>query len=219
MCAAKYVLPVKDKDGFNCPHCDAYSHQIWFNGLGFRNNKPQLLNDLTVSICERCQNFALWIGEKMVYPVASMAPLPAEDLPANVKDDYIEARNIVNASPRGASALLRLSMQKLMPHLDEKGVNLDDDIRELVKKGLPITIQQSLDCVRVIGNNAVHPGEIDLKDDIETAKSLFDLVNLIVEYTITKPKQVEKIYSRIPKGAKDAIEKKDNIANLTRRNA
>jgi hypothetical protein len=137
-------------------------------------------------------------------------------MPANVKGDYEEARAIVNASPRGASALLRLSLQKLMPHIGEKGDNLDDDIRDLVKKGLPQMIQQALDAVRVIGNNAVHPGELDLKDDITTAKSLFDLVNLIVDYTITKPKNVKAIYERIPKGAKDAIARKDNDFNKDR---
>jgi hypothetical protein len=38
-------------------------------------------------------------------------------------------------------------------------------------------VQQSLDIVRVIGNDAVHPGQIDLTDDIETATKLFVLIN------------------------------------------
>ena len=68
-----------------------------------------------------------------------------------------------------------------------------------------------MDAVRVIGNNAVHPGEIDLKDDRETATALFELLNMIVEVMITQPKKVDQIYDKIPQGAKEAIEKRDKI--------
>jgi len=212
----KYTIPERDIDAFNCPHCEAFSHQVWSTVFVSVKNTLVPIPNLISSKCERCHNYALWIGKDIIYPSGSIAPLPCDDMPANVKGDYEEARAIVNASPRGASALLRLSLQKLMPHIGEKGDNLDDDIRDLVKKGLPQMIQQALDAVRVIGNNAVHPGELDLKDDITTAKSLFDLVNLIVDYTITKPKNVKAIYERIPKGAKDAIARKDNDFNKDR---
>jgi Surface-adhesin protein E len=50
-----------------------------------------------------------------------------------------------------------------------------------VKNGLPETVQKSLDVVRVTGNNAVHPGQMDAAD-VNAAASLFALVNVIVEY-------------------------------------
>ena len=145
----------------------------------------------------------------MIYPLSSIAPLPEDDMPEDSKNDYNEARNIVNQSPRAACALLRLSLQKLMVALGEKGDNLNTDIGNLVKKGLPEGVQQALDCVRVIGNNAVHPAELDLKDDSETAIALFELLNMIVNYMITKPKQVNALYNKLPKGAKDAIAQRD----------
>jgi len=210
MSNSKYVPPQRDSDGFNCPHCGAYSHQKWHEAIG-RHPESGLFypSDLVISVCERCKKYALWIALDIIYPQLSTAPLPSEDLPSDVKDDYIEARNIMNNSPRGASALLRLSLQKLMPHLGEKSGNLDTDIGNLVKKGLPVTIQQALDCVRVIGNNAVHPGELDLKDDIETANALFGLVNMIADAMITQPKAIKTLYEKIPKGAKEAIVKRD----------
>ena len=70
-----------------------------------------------------------------------------------------------------------------MPHLNESGKNLNYDIGNLVKKGVPEHVQKALDSLRVIGNNAVHPGELDLKDDVETAILLFRLI-LQVEYLI-----------------------------------
>jgi hypothetical protein len=63
--------------------------------------------------------------------------------------------------------------------------------------------------VRVIGNNAVHPGQIDLRDDRTTAETLFGLVNLICEKMITEPKHVEAVYERLPESDRKAIEQRD----------
>jgi len=130
-------------------------------------------------------------------------------MPADIAADYEEARQIVGASPRGAAALLRLCVQKLMPYLGEKGKNINNDIASLVQKGLPVQIQQALDALRVIGNDSVHPGQIDLKDDRETAMSLFGLINFIVEKQIAEPKQITAIYNNLPKSSRDAIKKRD----------
>ena len=119
-------------------------------------------------------------------------------MPEVVKIDYLEARLIVDKSPRAAAALLRLALQKLMPYIGESGKNINDDIASLVKKGLDEHIQQSLDIVRVIGNEAVHPGQIDIKDDQKMALFLFDLLNLIVENKISHPKRIEGVYQRLP---------------------
>ena len=107
------------------------------------------------------------------FPGIKSGVLPNRDLPDDILRDFEEAREIANSSPRGAAALLRLCVQKLCTHLAEKGKNINDDIASLVRKGLNPKIQQSLDIVRVIGNEAVHPGELDLKDDRETALLLF----------------------------------------------
>jgi hypothetical protein len=42
-----------------------------------------------------------------------------------------------------------------------------------------------LDSVRVIGNDAVHPGVMELRDDKELVLKLFRILNIIVEETIT----------------------------------
>jgi hypothetical protein len=67
-------------------------------------------------------------------------------------------------------------IQKLMIAFGEKGENINEDIASLVKKGLEVEIQRALDVVRVVGNNAVHPGKIDLKDDGGTALALRSLI-------------------------------------------
>ena len=170
----------------------------------------QWIEDLSFTICAKCLKYALWRTDKMIYPVSSNAPLPVEDMPKDVKEDFIEARNIVNASPRSAAALLRLSLQKLMIHLGEKGKNINDDIKSLVKKGLSQKIQKKLDIIRVFGNNGLHPGEIDLKDDTSTAISLFKVLNRIIESMITQPKMDDDLYNKIPESTEEAIKKRDN---------
>jgi hypothetical protein len=164
---------------------------------------------LETSTCQHCGEFAVWLKEKMIFPLSSMAPKAARDMPTDAKQDFDEARSVFALSAKSAAALLRLALQKLLKQLGEKGKNIDDDIASLVKKGLPVEIQKSLDIVRVIGNEAVHPGQIDLKDNPDTAAALFALLNIIVDRMITQPKRIADLYSSLPKGKLDAIAKRD----------
>jgi hypothetical protein len=106
--------------------------------------------------------------------------------------------------------LLRLCIQKLCVVLGEAGKNINEDIKALVQKGLPEKVQQALDIVRVVGNNAVHPGQINLDDDPAIAMQLFGLVNLITEIMISQPKHVAQLYqSVVPQSQRDAIDRRD----------
>ena len=169
-----------------------------------------IIIDLQCALCVNCKKYSLWISEQMVYPEESGVQPPNPDLNEDIQRDYSEAKAIVNKSPRGAAALLRLCIQKLCIQLGERGENINDDIANLVKKGLPARIQQALDTVRVIGNDAVHPGQIDIKDDRDTALKLFKWINLIANVMITEPKEVEELYETLPETKLKAIEKRDS---------
>lgn len=89
--------------------------------------------------------------------------------------------------------------------------NINDKIGELVKNGLSSQMQQAFDIVRIVGNNAVHPGVINIDDNPIIAIKLFDLINFITEKMITEPNFITKFYKDIiPQSSKDAIEKRDN---------
>lgn len=63
-----------------------------------------------------------------------------------------------------------------------------------------------------IGNEAVHPGVMDLRDDRDTAFELFGLVNSIADQMITHPKAVETLYEKLPENKREAIEARDRKA-------
>jgi Domain of unknown function (DUF4145) len=207
---ATFVVPAADIPSFTCPHCDTLAGQSWGNvfvdhTLGMK-----------VGHCHGCGKYTLWDDPGggpndwvLVYPDRSPAPPPNEDLPDDIKSDYQEAADILNRSPKGAAALLRLCVQKLCIHLGQPGNNVNDDIATLVKDGLSPLIQQAMDTVRITGNEAVHPGEINLDDEPELALELFHFVNLIAEHTITTPKRVKQMYDRLPQAKRDAVEKRD----------
>jgi hypothetical protein len=205
-----YTPPSFEVSAYNCPHCNAYAQQTWypiFAQISYIGTTR--IEEVQLSYCSHCNKFAIWYLGKMVEPISSPAPLPNPDMPAEIQADFLEAREIVGKSPRGAAALLRLCIQKLCIHLGENGKEINTDIGRLVEKGLPVNIQRSLDYVRVVGNEAVHPGELDLKDNQETAITLFKLINIIVETMITQPNHIEDLYNSLPPGKLAGIEQRD----------
>jgi hypothetical protein len=170
------------------------------------------VHNLYLSECYNCKRFSVWVHERLLFPRDKESVQPNPDLPDEIIRDFEEAREIVDASPRGAAALLRLCIQKLCIHLGEKDKDIDSAIASLVSKGLNPLVQKSLDIVRVIGNEAVHPGVINLNDNRDTANMLFELVNSIADQMITHPKNVENLYGKLPENKRKAIEDRNKKA-------
>lgn len=211
-----FVAPETGLEAFTCPHCGVLARQH-HHANNPRLEGPAYFNPndpIRTSICEYCDDFCIWHFDKMIYPNRGYAPPPNPDLPDEVRDDYEEAASISSRSPRGAAALLRLAIQKLCIELGGKGDNLNEDIGALVKNGLPVRIQQSLDITRVIGNNALHPGQIDV-DDADVVGNLFALLNLITDYMKSMPTKIDNLYEELPDGAKEAIKRRDNNPTQT----
>jgi hypothetical protein len=153
----------------------------------------------------------VWYEGVLIEPdVAGVEP-PNPDLTDEIQRTYAEASRILNRSPRGAAALLRLCVQLLCKQLHQPGKHLDTDIATLVKNGLSPAIQQALDVVRVIGNSAVHPGLIDISDDRDTAIRLFGLINIIAHRMLTHEREVRELYEQLPQSARDRIAERDQL--------
>lgn len=169
------------------------------------------LMNVFISECLSCKKITLWHRDKILYPEELSMDEPNQDMPDDIRNGYNEARTVLKHSPKAAAALLRLCIQKLCIHLGQKDSDtLNNQIGNLVKQGLDKKIQKALDVVRVIGNEAVHPGTINLNDNKNIAHILFKLVNQIVEQLITNIRELDEIYDMIPAGAKKGIDKRDS---------
>jgi hypothetical protein len=171
-------------------------------------------------VCRACNQGSIWkqfqrknnfnFNLRLIDPITSPAPLPANDMPEAVKKDYEEARLVSMYSSRASAALLRLGLQKLCKHLGESGEHLDTDIRSLAKRPeIGVRLIQAADTLRIVGNNAVHPGEMNEEDIDNVSDGLFNLLNLIVTSAITEPNKWDVIYQSLPEKPREAAEKKD----------
>lgn len=173
-----------------------------------KNLIPQ---NFAIATCASCGDITLWIDRSLIYPKKSSISQPNSDMDEDIKSLYHEAATIFGDSPKGATALLRLALQKLLKQIGKNGKDINQDIKELVSGGLNQKIQKALDILRVVGNNAVHPGQIDIDDNSEVALKLFQILNFIAEEMITKPKELEKMYDDIiPENTKEHIKQRDN---------
>jgi len=206
----EYDPPAVKKQDFHCPHCNIHAAQYWASLMRATKVGHNTHQDYMISSCNKCKDIVIWYKDKIVYPVAKLSPKPNEDLPQNIKEDFEEAREIVEKSPRSACALLRLCIEKICDEQISGNGDLNEKIGKLVSQGLDARIQKALDSVRVIGGEAVHSLTMDLKDDPQTAKSLFSLVNVIADWAYSQKKHIDTIYDILPDTKKTAIENRDS---------
>lgn len=210
-----YIEPKKELTSYTCPHCNTISQmETATHSFPSDVQDPKLgwfsaVNRITIHRCQCCGKKIIWIDDNYVYPDI-VAEEANSDMPESVRQLYDEAGLIYNKSPRAACALLRLAVDRLCNELGETDRDINKNIGALVEKGLPKSIQQALDVVRVVGNKAVHPGVISFDvDDEATAKMLMHLLNIIVQRMISEPKEIDSLYQGLPESVKESIEKRD----------
>ncbi len=182
--------------GFHCPHCGVYAHQNWFD-VALEGAPDDSGETLSLGTCERCNRFSLWIDGEMIYPPSAELPLPRMEMPEEIREIYLEARRTLDASPRAASAMLRLAIRGLISHLGETD-DIAESLESLNRRGLDEKIQIALQRVRMVGEGAVEPGMIDSGDGDETARVLFEILNLIVDALMVQPRRVDEMLGKLP---------------------
>ncbi|WP_276954274.1 DUF4145 domain-containing protein [Helicobacter rodentium] len=224
----KFVSPSFWQTAFTCPYCGVLAQMNWERL--YEGNVGTIGYSIHIAVCQVCKSYSIWqecgfsqngkpkLVREILYPKYSAIP-PAEDMPKSIEAIYKEASNVLGDSPRAACALLRLALEELISYLKDnfekykslKGKNINEDIKELVKLGLPAEVQKALDIVRITGNNAVHSTrEIDINDNPQIAYKLFEMLNFIVQEMITHPKEIDSFFKdNISEGAKEAIKERD----------
>lgn len=185
-----YIKPDISKKYFTYPHCHTLS-QMQFEQYFFSLDRTAdgFKNYLHIIRCINCGKKIIWHNDIYIYP--EIQPQEANpDMPETVLQLYNKAGSIYNKSPRAACALLRLAIDRLCNELGEKDRDINKNIGALVERGLSVEVQKALDIVRVVGNKAVHPGQIEFDvDNVDTANMLFQLINIIVDRMISEPKK------------------------------
>jgi hypothetical protein len=119
-------------------------------------------------------------------------------MPDPVRELYVEAQGIADASPRAASVLLRVALERLLDGEGRTGKNLNDAIGKYVAEGgVPEALQQAMDTVRITGNDAAHPGDLRLDDTAGGTAALFEIVNELVDRLVGFRSRMARIYSSL----------------------
>src|SRR5258708_10595476 len=120
--AAERVLSDKDlspehRDSFSAYYRKRLSQLPFFDQSGQDTWVRLELENVYASKCYSCDALALWVFDKPIFPPTRFHAEPNADLSDDIKLDFDEATKILDLSPRGAAALLRLCVQKLCTQL------------------------------------------------------------------------------------------------------
>jgi Domain of unknown function (DUF4145) len=182
------VPPALRAPHFVCPHCGVDAQQLWQDADFPARGTGEVDSALLRAECVLCHRRSYWIAGEMVWPHPTVGVAPPPDLAADLVDLYDEARSVAPISPRAATALLRLLVDRLVASLGAADGTLEDRIASLAAEGhLPAQVTEGLAAVRVQGSDGLRPGQIDAdeEDDAAVVELLCLLVKAIVETTIT----------------------------------
>lgn len=212
-----------------CPHCNKETG--WVSAWMYSTIRKGE-NDIVIHICQMCGGAfydyclgrgmvgdTLAYGQVRIWPdsIPSSIPQPNADMPDICKKVYEEAAHVFVHSHRAAAALLRLCLQQLLTEAGIQGNTIDRQIQNLIKSGEDPMNVLCMDICRILGNESVHPGTINLNEDTETATILFMFINMATDRLFTAKRRVEELYQKLPEEARKALEARN--ARLTAENA
>lgn len=197
-------LPEVNKDGFDCPQCGRWSHQVWYemqrSSYGWQQSLKVPDDDgdtddsrlWRFSVCERCKQPSVWRHDQLVYPFGRLGATAHPDMPGDVRALYEEAAAVAVVSRRAGAALARAAVERLIKRLDPDAPprdNLDKRIARIKERGVSSPVGEMLDVVRVTGNGVLHvdgqPGELvvmalDDQNGSQLLELLLEVVNDLV---------------------------------------
>ena len=171
-----------------------------------REFRSRDVQNVSISYCFNCNEMCLWVYDRLVWPRREGFPEPKLHAPPKVRRESEEASQILEASPRGAAALLRIAIEKLCKELGVSGESLKDDIAFFVREDMDARVQKVLDAAQIIESNAMRPSQIGLGEDRATAETLSGLVNLICEKMIMEPRHLQEVHTKVREDARTGME-------------
>ena len=203
-----------------CPHCLTAIKVEWRSTQVFGLDEPERDQyQIDWSTCPKCERPIVRLLEgqveqedyqlgtygilhpniiQTIYP-QSKSVYSSEFVSENLRDDFEEARKVLNISPKSSAALTRRILQDLLHnHYGIKEKNLSTEIKKFIElPGLPSHIIEAVDAVRQVGNLAAHPKKDTQTDSlVEVEKGeaewLVEVIATLFDFTFVQPKILEK---------------------------
>ena len=212
--------PEFGREAFYCPLCGAFANQLWGVAYCFQDggNRRALNNgDLwSLALCAFCQNNSVWLGERLIYPLARLGEESSPDMPDDVRVLYDEAREVAVVSRRAGAAMARATLELLVKRIDPDAPPRSTLVQRL-DRIIPLVdtpLGQMLTFARHVGN-AIHATELPdeaivmVLDDDQTdgMELIFAAVNGLVEAKITRPRVAAEMYLKIPESVRERVER------------
>jgi hypothetical protein len=166
-----------------CPHCTTNFHEDWYDAYFVRTNgKPFIVSfrgmkvfwHYRTTVCSKCKDVVIQIAPintsgssqpmdwRMVYPVGASRGSTSPEVPAEIRNDYIEACNVLPISAKASAALSRRCLQNILHASGYDTGNLAKEIDLLLdepdpRKAIPLRLRATIDVIRHCGNFGAHP--------------------------------------------------------------
>jgi len=187
-----------------CPKCQSRIRGAEIDPAVFIIGKPAPIS----SHCPNCGT---------AFPWAKPRPHDVpEYVPEDLRNGFLEACEVLDASPKASAALSRRCLQGLLRnYANVKHGNLSDEIEEVLPT-LPIDLANEVDAIRNIGNFAAHPNKSTTTGaiiDVEPGEAEWSLEVLekLFEYFFSQPSDEKKnaLNSKLQDAGKPPMKKVD----------
>lgn len=167
-----------------CPHCLRHVHVNW-RSTDIYVGPDQHFTGLYVSYtqCPSCSKAIVHFGHRrefrhLIYPLRrNRLAIDSESIPKILKDDYLEACDVLEISPKASAVLSRRVLQDILRKQGYDFRNLYDQINavleEKAERALPTSLAETIDLVRRFGNFSAHPSKRRITD--ETTLQVIDI--------------------------------------------
>ncbi|MBB4595337.1 DUF4145 domain-containing protein [Xanthomonas cannabis] len=132
--------------------------------------------------------------EIVLYPQANEAREVSIDIPDPYRQDLIEARAVLELSPKASAALSRRLLQRILREkLAIQGKDLSKEIDQFISAGsAPTYLLDAVDAIRHIGNLAAHPLKFQQSGDIADvepgeAEWTLDVAEALLDFACVQP--------------------------------
>lgn len=209
---------------------DTFSEPLYINGEEVLEHTPKNLEKESIATlffkCPSCDTVSIkveGIGEqfkegfsKNIYP-SSKAKIFPNYIPESIRQDYEEAFEIIDLSPKASATLSRRAIQGIIRNkFNLKGCksnNLVDEIKFIQNQVAP-DINRAFNNLRQIGNIGAHPeNDISVIVDIEPgeAQKLILFVELLIKELYINPYENQILLDEIENINKD--KQKQRLSN------